>query len=360
MGAAVSEAKNLRVVLRSRPPGLPTLDNFGLVADAIPEPGAGEVLLKTRWLSIEPYMLLGMKGAAPHSPKRGLERLPSLANLYLGGVQLGATMYGPTISEVVTSRNALFTAGDVVVAYSGWQHFAVDDGTTLLKIDRDGLPLTAWLGVLGIPGFTAYVGMKRIAKVQPGDTVVVSAALGPVGSVVGQMARIGGARAVGIASGAEKCRILVEELHFDAAVDRLAPDFSGAIASACPGGIDVYFENAGGAVWWAVFPLLKEFARVPICGLASKYSGIGTDAGGDRTMEVLERILLFRMKLEGIFVFDHTAMESDFRREVSTWVADGRVKFREDIVDSLEAAPEAFIGVLNGRNKGKLLVRVTP
>lgn len=303
-------------------------------------------------------MLLGMKGAAPHSPKRGLERLPNLANLYLGGVQLGATMYGPTISEVVTSRNDQFAEGDVVVAYSGWQRFAVDDGATLLKIDKDGVHPTAWLGVLGIPGFTAYVGMKRIAQVQPGDTVVVSAALGPVGSVVGQMARIAGARAVGIASGAEKCRILVEELHFDAAVDRLAPDFPRALASACPSGIDVYFENAGGAVWWAVFPLLKEFARVPVCGLASKYSGIERDAGGDRTMEVLERILLFRMKIEGIFVFDHTALESEFRRDVSAWVADGRIKFREDIVEALDAAPAALINVLNGRNKGKLLVRV--
>jgi NADPH-dependent curcumin reductase CurA len=356
----VSEAKNRRVVLRSRPPGLPTLDNFDLVEEAIPEPAPGEVLLRTRWLSIEPYMLLGMKGAAPHSPKRGLARLPSLANLYLGGVQLGATMYGPTISEVVTSRNDRFAEGDVVVAYSGWQRFAVDDGATLLKIDENGLPLTAWLGVLGIPGFTAYVGMKRIAQVQPGDTVVVSAALGPVGSVVGQMARIAGARAIGIASGAEKCRILVEELHFDAAVDRLAPDLAAALAGVCPGGIDVYFENAGGAVWWAVFPLLKEFARVPVCGLASKYSGIERDGGGDRTMEVLERILLFRMKIEGIFVFDHTALESEFRRDVSAWVADGRVKFREDVVDGLDAAPGALINVLNGRNKGKLLVRVTP
>ena len=355
-----SNGKNLRVVLRSRPPGLPTADNFALVEDAIPEPAPGEVLLRTRWLSIEPYMLLGMKGAAPHSPKRGHDRLSSLANLYLGGVHVGATMYGPTISEVVASRNDQFAEGDLVVAYSGWQRFAADDGATLLKIDKDRFPLTAWLGVLGIPGFTAYVGMKRIAQVQPGDTVVVSAALGPVGSLVGQMARIAGARAVGIASGAEKCRILVEELHFDAALDRLAPDLPGALAGICPGGIDVYFENAGGAVWWAVFPLLKEFARVPVCGLAGKYSGIGRDAGGDRTMEVLERILLFRMKVEGIFVFDHTALEADFKRDVSAWVADGRVQFREDIVDSLEAAPGALISVLNGRNKGKLLVRVTP
>jgi NADPH-dependent curcumin reductase CurA len=356
----VTVATNLRVVLRSRPPGLPTLDNFERVEDAIPQPAEGEVLLRTRWLSIEPYMLLGMKGAAPHSQNRGRDRLTNLANLYLGGVQLGATMYGPTISEVVASRNERFTEGDVVVAYSGWQRFAVDDGVTLLKIDERSAPLTAWLGVLGIPGFTAYVGMKRIAQVNRGETVVVSAALGPVGSVVGQMARIAGARAVGIASGAEKCRILVEELQFDAAVDRLAPDFPSALAKACPGGIDVYFENAGGAVWWAVFPLLKEFARIPVCGLASKYSGALRDAGEDRTMEVLERILLFRLKLEGIFVFDHAALESEFRRDVSAWVAAGRIKFREDVVDSLDAAPEALIGVLNGRNKGKLLVRVTP
>jgi NADPH-dependent curcumin reductase len=356
----VNGAKNLRVVLRSRPSGLPALENFGLVEDAIPEPASGEVLLRTRWLSIEPYMILGMKGAAPHSPKRGRERLPNLANLYLGGVQLGATMYGPTISEVVASRNDQFSEGDLVVAYSGWQRFAVDDGTTLLKIDKDALPLTAWLGILGIPGFTAYVGMKRIAQVRPGETVVVSAALGPVGSLVGQMARIAGARAVGIASGHEKCRILVEELHFDAAVDRVAHDLPGALASACPNGVDVYFENAGGPVWWAVFPLLKEFARVPVCGLASKYAGMETESGRDRTMEVLERILLFRMKIEGIFVFDHTALESEFRREVSAWIADGRVQFREDIVDDLDAAPEALISVLNGRNRGKLLVRVSP
>ena len=351
--------RNVRVLLQSRPQSFPSRENFSVVTDQVPKPGCGEVLLKTLWLSIEPYMILGMKGSAPHSAKAGPDRMANLANGYLGGVEVGANMYGPTISRVIESNNRDFAVGDVVASYSGWQEYAVDKCTTLRKLDMDGgVPVTAALGVLGIPGLTAYTGMKLIACPKVGETVVVSAALGPVGSVVGQMARIAGARAVGIASGAEKCRYLKDVLGFDAAVDRLAGDFPQKLAEACPQGIDVYFENAGGAIWWAVFPLLNEFARVPICGLVAKYSGADPGLRTDRTMEVLERILLFRIKMQGLFVFDHADLEPEFLRHVTAWIGEGKIKYREDVVDGLDKAPEALITVLNGKNLGKLLVRV--
>ena len=349
--------KNRRVLLASRPMGLPTSANFVFDEQIVPAIGPGEILLKTLWLSIEPYMLLGMKGSAPHSRRPGPDRLANLAGKYLGGVEIGAVMYGPTVSLVVESRNERFSAGDVVQAYSGWQHYAIDDGSTLRKIDTAQLSPTTALGVLGVPGFTAYIGMKLIGQPKPGETVAVSAALGPVGSVVGQMARIAGARAVGIASGPEKCRYLVEELRFDAAVDRLADDFPEQLKAACPKGIDVYFENAGGAVWWAALPLLNEFARVPLCGLVANYSDGGTVAGVDRSMEVLQKILLFRIRIQGLFTFDHSNMEDEFLKDVGAWVSEGRIRYKEDIVDGLDHAPEALIGVLKGRNVGKLLVK---
>jgi NADPH-dependent curcumin reductase CurA len=354
----LNERTNRRVLLHSRPLSFPSHENFRVVVEPAPKPGEGEVLLKTLWLSIEPYMILGMKGSAPHSAKVGPDRMANLANGYLGGVEVGATMYGPTISRVIESNNSGFAVGDIVASYSGWQEYAVDPCTTLRRLEQTAVPVTAGLGVLGIPGLTAYAGMKRIACPTAGETVVVSAALGPVGSVVGQMARIGGARAVGIASGAEKCRYLVDVLGFDAAVDRLRDDFPRQLAAACPRGIDVYFENAGGAIWWAVFPLLNEFARVPLCGLVAKYSGAELDVGADRTMEVLERTLLFRIKVQGLFVFDHADLEPEFLREVSHWVSEGRIKYREDVVDGLNNAPEALVTVLRGGNMGKLLVRV--
>jgi NADPH-dependent curcumin reductase CurA len=352
------EEKNTRVLLDSRPPSFPSPANFRIVTDAVPKVGRDEVLLKTLWLSIEPYMILGMKGSAPHSAKTGSDRMANLANGYLGGVEVGTTMYGPTVSRVVQSNNRKFAVGDVVSSYSGWQEYAVDDCTTLRKLEMGTVPVTAALGVLGIPGMTAYAGMKLIARPSAGETVVVSAALGPVGSVVGQMARIAGARAVGIASGAEKCRYLENSLGFDAAVDRLSTNFAQQLAAACPRGIDVYFENAGGAVWWAAFPLLNEFARVPVCGLVAKYSGTHLDTGTDRTMEVLERLLLFRIKAQGLFVFDHADLEPQFLQEMLTWVSQGKIKYREDIVDGLSNAPQALVAVLTGKNVGKLLVRV--
>jgi NADPH-dependent curcumin reductase CurA len=262
-------------------------------------------------------------------------------------------MVGATVSEVIASRNAKFAAGDTVLAYGGWQDYALSDGTGLRKVDGKAAPLSTALGVLGMPGMTAYVGLLEIGQPKPGETVAVAAASGAVGSVVGQIAKIKGARAVGIAGGAAKCRFVVETLGFDACIDHHAADLAAQLAVACPKGIDVYFENVGGAVQQAVWPLLNDFARVPVCGLIAQYNATNPVAGPDM-FTVLRKRLLVR----GFIVSDFAARQGDFLRDAGAWLRDGKLKYREDIVDGLEKAPQAFLGLLEGRNFGKLVVKV--
>jgi NADPH-dependent curcumin reductase len=209
-----------------------------------------------------------------------------------------------------------------------------------------------------MPGMTAYVGLNNIGRPQPGETVVVAAAAGPVGSLVGQIAKLKGCRAVGIAGGPDKCRYLTDELGLDAAVDHRAPDMAERLRTACPNGVDVYFENVGGAVWDAVFPLLNNFARVPVCGLVAHYNATELPPGPDRTPVLMRAILTRRLTLRGFIVWDFASEEEAFLREVGGWLREGRIKHREDIVDGLENAPAAFMGLLKGKNFGKLLVRV--
>jgi NADPH-dependent curcumin reductase CurA len=351
-------SRNRRLVLASRPSRLCGPENFQLVEEDIPQPRSGEILLQTQWLSIEPYMALAMKGSMKTTTQPGADRLLKLCDRYIAGVELGAVMCGPAIGRVVKSLHPEFAEGDLVAAYSGWQEYAVDDCQTSRKICADAIPAPAWLGVLGIPGLTAYVGMRRIGCPQPGETVVISAAMGPVGSLAGQLAKIAGARIVGIASGDDKCHGLVESLGFDTAVNRLHPDFARQLAKACPNGIDVYFENVGGAVWWAAFALLNTFARVPVSGLASQYTQTHRPTSPDRTAELMEKLQLRRLTIRGYAVFDHADLESTFLREVPDWIRDGRIHYREHIVEGLEAAPLALATVLSGRNVGKMLVRV--
>ena len=219
--------------------------------------------------------------------------------------------------------------------------------------------MTTGLGVLGMPGFTAYGGLRVIGKPKRGETVVVAAASGPVGSLVGQLARIGGARAVGIAGGPEKCAYVKDELRFDAAIDHRAADFTDQLAAACPNGIDVYFENVGGAIWQAVLPLLNKFARIPVCGLIAQYNGVGKGDGTDRLAATMREILSKSLTVRGFLNYEFAAEHYPaFLREVGAGIADGRIRYREDFVDGLENAPEAFIGMLEGRNFGKLIVRV--
>ena len=328
---------NRQIQLKSRPEGAPGLDNFELVERPVPEPGEGEVLMRTLYLSLDPYMRGRM----------------SAAKSYAKPAAVGEPMVGGTVGEIVASRNPKFSVGDIVLGYGGWQEYALSSGTALRKLDPAAAPVSTALGVLGMPGMTAYVGLLEIGQPKPGETVVVAAASGAVGSVVGQIAKIKGCRAVGIAGGADKCRFVTGELGFDACVDHRAPDSARALEAACPKGIDVYFENVGGAVQQTVWPLLNDFARIPVCGLIAQYNS-PTPMPGPDMFSVLRK----RLMLRGFIVSDFAAKQGDFLREAGEWVRTGRLKYREDVADGLEQAPAAFLGLLQGKNFGKMLVRV--
>jgi NADPH-dependent curcumin reductase CurA len=331
-----------RIVLVSRPVGAPTPDNFRIEEMPIPKPGPGEVLLRTRWLSLDPYM----RGRMSDAPS------------YATPVGIGEVMVGGTVSEVLASNNPGFEIGEMVVDRTGWQTHAVSNGQGLRKIDPKIAPPSTALGVLGMPGMTAYTGLLEIGKPQPGETVAVAAASGPVGSLVGQIAKLKGARAVGIAGGEQKCAYVKNELGFDDCVDHRGRDFPERLAQACPKGIDVYFENVGGAVFDAVLPLLNPFARVPVCGQVSQYNATDLPPGPNQLPSAMLSVLRKRLTLRGFIVSDFAARQDEFLREVSGWLRDGRIKYREDVVDGLERAPQAFIGLLKGENFGKMLVRV--
>ena len=332
-----------KIVLAARPRGLPQPSDFRLEQGPVGPPGEGQVSLRVEYLSLDPYMRGRMEDRKS----------------YATPVQIGEAMRGETVATVITSRHEGFAEGDTVLAQTGWCDHALLDGGTLRKIDPAFAPVTTRLGVLGMPGFTAYAGMRAIGKPAAGETVVVAAASGPVGSLVGQLAKMAGARAVGIAGGPEKCAYVKNELGFDAALDHRAPGFPESLAAACPNGIDVYFENAGGPIWQAVLPLLNGFARVPVCGLIAQYSGPGPGDGTDKLPATMREILSKSLTLRGFINYEFLeAYHDDFLREVGAGVAAGSIRYREDFVDGLEAAPEAFIGMLEGRNFGKLLVRV--
>lgn len=336
---------NRTIVLQQRPHGAPDADTFRLTEAPLPVVQEGQVLLRTLMLSLDPYM-------------RG--RI-SDAKSYAEPVAVGAVMVGGTVARVEASRHPDFAVGQLVLSYSGWQDYALSDGKGLNKLGDDvGLASRA-LGVLGMPGFTAYMGLLDIGQPQVGETVVVAAASGAVGSLVGQIARLKGARAVGIAGGADKCRYVVDELGFDACIDHRAPDFAQQLAAACPAGIDVYFENVGGAVFDAVLPLLNTKARIPVCGLIADYNATALPPGPDRLGLLTRTILTKRIKIQGFIIFDdYGARYGEFFAQMSAWLNDGKIKFREDIVDGLENAPQAFRGLLEGKNFGKLVVRIAP
>lgn len=329
---------NRQIVLQRRPVGIPAGDDFAMVESPVPKPGDGEVLTRALWLSLDPYMRGRMSDRKSYAPS----------------VPLGGVMVARTVSRVAESRDPGFSPGDIVLGPGGWQDYAALPAASLRKLDPAAAPVSTALGVLGMPGMTAYVGLLDIGRPREGETVVVSAASGAVGSVVGQIARIKGCRVVGVAGGAAKCRYVIEELGFDACVDHRAPGLSGALTRACPNGVDVYFENVGGAVQDAVWPLLNDFARVPVCGLIAQYNDAEPRLGPN-----LSSVLTKRLTVRGFIVSDHSDRWDAFYRDVSAWVRDGSMKYREDVVDGLERAPEAFIGLLQGRNFGKLLVRVS-
>ncbi len=336
--------RNRRFVLASRPDGAPVPADFRLEVGEAPAAGPGRVLLRTVFLSLDPYMRGRMSDAPSYAAPVGLDQV----------------MVGGTVSRVQVSNHPGYAPGDWVLAYSGWQDYAVSDGRGLLRLEGPHPP--SWsLGVLGMPGFTATMGLLEIGAPRAGETVVVAAATGAVGSVVGQLARIKGCRAVGIAGGPEKCRYALDELGFDACLDHRAPGLAQRLAGACPAGIDVYYENVGGAVFDAVLPLLNPRARVPVCGLIAHYNDRDLPPGPDRTPLLLSTLLKRRIRMQGFIIFDDFGPRfGEFRQMMGGWLAEGAIRYREDLVEGLERAPEAFIGMLRGRNSGKLVVRVGP
>jgi len=332
-----------QIVLAARPKGEPQLTDFRLEETTIPTPSSGQVLLGVQYLSLDPYM-------------RG--RMDDRKS-YAKPLQLGDVMVGEAVARVIASNHPGYSEGDIVLAQTGWRTHVLSNGKGLTKVDPALAPVSTRLGVLGMPGFTAYSGLRLIGKPKPGETVVVAAASGPVGSLVGQLARIAGARAVGIAGGPNKCAFVKNELGFDAAIDHRATDFPAQLAVGCPNGIDVYFENVGGAIWQAVLPLLNNFARVPVCGLIAQYNGPSGGDGTDRLPATMREILSKSLTLRGFINYEFAeAHYPEFLREVGAGIAAGCIRYREDVVDGLEKAPEAFIGMLDGRNFGKVVVRV--
>ncbi|MBN3817994.1 NADP-dependent oxidoreductase [Paraburkholderia sp. Se-20369] len=337
------ETVNRRLVLASRPAGAPVAENFRLETAAVPAPSGGEVLLRTLYLSLDPYMRWRMSDAPSYAPP----------------VALGDVMVGGTVSRVVASKHPAFAAGDLVLADSGWQDYALSDGADLMPLGADLEHPSHALGILGMPGFTAYTGLLKIGQPQPGETVVVAAASGAVGAAVGQIAKLKGCRVIGIAGDAEKCRYVTETLGFDVCLDRRAPDLAQQLADACPSGIDVYFENVGGPIFDAVLPLLNVGARVPVCGLISQYNDSELPPSPDRLPRLTDTLLKKRIRMEGFIILDHYASGyQPFLHDMREWLRAGHVTPLEDVVDGLERAPDALIGLLAGKNFGKVVVRI--
>lgn len=329
--------KNRRIVLASRPTGWVTEDNFRLETLELPPVAEGQVLVRNEWLSLDPYMRARMNEGRSYAASQPLDE----------------TMIGGTAGEVIESRNPKFAAGDKVVGYFGWQEYGLSDGSGLMKVDATRIPLSAYLGAVGMPGVTAWYGLNRIIEPKAGETVVVSAASGAVGGVVGQLAKIAGCRAVGIAGGPDKCRYVVEELKFDACVDYKNEDVSKALKVACPNGVDGYFENVGGAIMDAVLPRMNAFGRISLCGLIAGYNGQPIPISNPSWF------LLSRLKLQGFIISEHMDVWPQALAELGAHVAAGRIRYRETVAPGLENAPAAFIGMLKGQNFGKQLVKLT-
>lgn len=335
--------RNRRWVLASRPHGAPVESNFRMEEDDVATPGEGQVLLRTIFLSLDPYMRGRMSDEPSYSPP----------------VEIDGVMVGGTVSRVVESSHPDYHPGEWVLSYSGWQDYDISDGKGLVKLG-DNPEHPSWaLGVLGMPGFTAYMGLLDIGQPKAGETLVVAAATGPVGATVGQIGKLKGCHVVGVAGGAEKCRYATEILGFDICLDHHAADFAEQLAKACPQGIDVYYENVGGKVFDAVLPLLNTSARIPLCGLVSGYNATKLPDGPDRLPLLMATLLKKRIRLQGFIIGqDYGHRIHEFQQEMERWVKEGKIHYREQITDGLEKAPGAFIGLLTGKNFGKVVIRL--
>lgn len=342
----MADQQATQVVLASRP-ATPRagLDNFRVETVPMPVPGAAQVLVRVDTLSLDPYMRGRMNDSKSYAKPADLDQ----------------PMPGESVGTVLESNSPDFAPGDLVLAQSGWRSHAALDAKGMKKLAVDGFNASAYLGVLGMPGFTAWSGLEVIGKPKAGETLVVGAATGPVGSLVGQLAKSKGLRAVGIAGGEKKCAYLLDELGFDAAIDHRLPDFAVALQAACPDGIDVYFENIGGAVWNAVVPLLNQFARVPVCGLMAQQSGkLPQDTSKDYLAQTMRAVLTRSLQIRGFINYEFTEQYFDtFLREVSALLREGKIKHQEDVTVGLEKAPQAFLDMIDGRNFGKVLIQVS-
>ena len=327
---------NRRVLLKQRPKGMPVVTDFEITETAIPSPATDEVLVKNRFLSLDPYMRGQMDGGKS----------------YIQAIDLGDVMNGHTVGEVILSNNSAFAPGDLVWGPGHWQEYALIKSPPLRKIT--GLPsLSAWLGPMGLPGWTAYIGLSDFGTPTQGETIVISSATGAVGALVGQLAKSLGLHVVGIAGGTKKCRYAVEHLGYDECIDYKAENFPAQLANACPNGIDIDFENVGGPILDAVWPLLNSHSRVIVCGLMAQYNLISKYPGPDMT-----QLLKSRINMRGFIISDHFARIPEAIARMSELVAVGKIKFKEDITIGIENAPEAFIGMLQGANFGKTLVEL--
>jgi len=337
------------ITLASRPTGAPTPDNFALKTDPVPTPGAGEVLVRVHYMSLDPYMRGRMDDGKS----------------YAACVPLGGTMEGGGVGEVIASNHPGFSPGDMAFGMFGWATHAVQPGAMMRKLDPGFGPVTAALGVLGMPGFTGWYALHDIGRPRAGETLVVAAATGPVGSMVGQLAKSLGLRAVGIAGGADKCALAVDTFGFDACLDHRAHpnarSLRKALAQAAPDGIDIYFENVGGKVLEAVIPLMNTHGRIPLCGMISWYNSGGLGAGAEAAMSVpalWRTILVSHLTVQGFIISNHWDRFPEFLADVAPKVASGDIKLIEDIAEGIENAPAAFIGLLEGRNVGKQIVKL--
>jgi len=335
--------QNRQVLLARRPQGAPVPEDFRIAESPIPVPDKGQFLARTIYLSLDPYMRGRMNA----------ERS------YAEPVPIDGVMEGGTVSRIEASNHPDFAVGSYVVGRTGWQEYAVSDGTGMRQVDPEAARLSTALGILGMPGMTAYTGLLNIGQPKTGETLVVAAASGAVGSAVGQIGRIKGCRVVGVAGGPEKCRYVTEELGFDACLDHRDPDFEAELASVCAEGIDIYFENVAGRVLRAVIPHFNFFARMPVCGLISQYNMTELPEGSDHLPLLMRSILTNRLTVRGFIVSDFASQMPDFLRDMAQWIREGQVKYREHRVNGLENAPAALIGLLRGENFGKVVVEVS-
>jgi hypothetical protein len=329
---------NRRILFARVPRGLPVPDDFGQDTVAVPEPGPGQFLSRTLWLSLDPYLRNVMKGHA----------------LYGIALKPGDPMHGEAVAQVVESRHPHYVPGEIVVVKNGWQDYGLSDGQGVRRVDPTLAPISTALGVLGMPGLTGYAGLVYLGEPRPGQTVLVSAATGAVGSTAGQVARRMGARVVGIAGSHAKCGYAVQVLGFESCVDRTEPDLSAAIRRACPDGVDVYFDNAGGAVLAAALANLAREARVVLCGMIEAYGLDVPPASGP----FLGPVVAARATIKGLVVYDHFHRFGELQRVVGRWIREGDFHYREDVTEGLENAPEAFCRLMRGENFGKTLVQV--